>query len=1089
MEDLQDKIIELMDLFDDEEVTTADKIDRPQRALDREAIDDFMKRNPMAGGGTIAGGNIQGEQIYDRFGFKLPRFVTKDPTNKTNPYRVKIKKSELNPVPFSGNFRTLKEAKEVASKYKAGVQGPSVNLQLIENAQSVVDDYNKIIDKAVANRNLTGVGYFETYVKNKFPNKSDQTKILRRVYDNKMDYRDLTQVRKTLAKDLINLAMEQEKIVPLQFVYDRLGATRSAKLSSDVQQIVNKGLKNQTKIKVDRAIQSIVEADEIIDDSLQKTVADRIGRSYTGGKKRTWIAAFKQNPYYKKNKKLLDYAFTAGGKSSRAPGMSLSEILDDAKYKIGGGVTFSGKQTQFAGLRRYIFDYAKSHWHRNNFDGNPGKSLIEFYDKNGKPIKWKPGLKLKLGEVQFKIPSESDVMWSYNGAPKGSVSVTGPIADSSGVFKEVTETYNVMKEISDAPVTNPVTGKETTYNKLVSDIYKKGYGYQGKNIFGLDIDHFKGVRDHPFKNLRAMDRRLNISLGAIDKTFDNRNLKAKLKNEILGELATTTGSNYNQALKTYFVNQATNVLDKGIAPTLATESPYYSAVKKVYEQKNLPKVQKELLEKSYQRATKLEQTLLNNLQARSKLKECKIPAADGGRIGFALSDECIRDGLNETKKAAAAGDKKAARQLVETAEAASKGGRLLKNILGPGALLGEAVFEGALIGNRLLEGKPLDQAWAESYLSYLDPRKYAGQLDPRLMERERMLTRTINDETIDGPNANLLRAGFAAQDQLIAANKAVEDRNLAARAGKNIRYAPAAADAREQAARANLSANIISSDAFQEASRQAREYLDAQEGKRRFDLGIFGTPQGELSEDRRMFEANKAMKNLYTQYSDDELRQYLKQSLGTDDDKLIDKYLDLTGVTERITPSVTRTLSGLDVLRTGLQKAEAMQNLMGGAANFATGGRAGFKLGKLAKLKKSKVREEAKAIIDDSMKMQQEIDTTTELDKLIKKTLDEDFLDKKDTIIDTLNAKIARERKNFPYNQQVFEEPSQLEFYDDITKSNFRTKTGPFFDYQKRKNKAGGGLLKQAGDRSGAPPVSGPNSQGLQGLLNRVKKT
>ena len=53
MEDLQDKIIELMDLFDDEEVTTADKIDRPQRALDREAIDDFMKRNPMAGGGML----------------------------------------------------------------------------------------------------------------------------------------------------------------------------------------------------------------------------------------------------------------------------------------------------------------------------------------------------------------------------------------------------------------------------------------------------------------------------------------------------------------------------------------------------------------------------------------------------------------------------------------------------------------------------------------------------------------------------------------------------------------------------------------------------------------------------------------------------------------------------------------------------------------------------------------------------------------------------------------------------------------------------------------------------------------------------
>ena len=64
MEDLQDKIIELMDLFDDEEVTTADKIERPQRALDREAIDDFMKRNPQADGGMLVkpgfGGTRQG---------------------------------------------------------------------------------------------------------------------------------------------------------------------------------------------------------------------------------------------------------------------------------------------------------------------------------------------------------------------------------------------------------------------------------------------------------------------------------------------------------------------------------------------------------------------------------------------------------------------------------------------------------------------------------------------------------------------------------------------------------------------------------------------------------------------------------------------------------------------------------------------------------------------------------------------------------------------------------------------------------------------------------------------------------------------
>ena len=47
------KIIELMELFDDDEVTTADQIDRPQQALDREAYDDFNERNPLAGGGML----------------------------------------------------------------------------------------------------------------------------------------------------------------------------------------------------------------------------------------------------------------------------------------------------------------------------------------------------------------------------------------------------------------------------------------------------------------------------------------------------------------------------------------------------------------------------------------------------------------------------------------------------------------------------------------------------------------------------------------------------------------------------------------------------------------------------------------------------------------------------------------------------------------------------------------------------------------------------------------------------------------------------------------------------------------------------
>ena len=47
----------------DQVLTTADKIDpRPERALEKEAIDDFMKRNPMAGGGMLVQPSADGSR-------------------------------------------------------------------------------------------------------------------------------------------------------------------------------------------------------------------------------------------------------------------------------------------------------------------------------------------------------------------------------------------------------------------------------------------------------------------------------------------------------------------------------------------------------------------------------------------------------------------------------------------------------------------------------------------------------------------------------------------------------------------------------------------------------------------------------------------------------------------------------------------------------------------------------------------------------------------------------------------------------------------------------------------------------------------
>jgi hypothetical protein len=290
-----------------------------------------------------------------------------------------------------------------------------------------------------------------------------------------------------------------------------------------------------------------------------------------------------------------------------------------------------------------------------------------------------------------------------------------------------------------------------------------------------------------------------------------------------------------------------------------------------------------------------------------------------------------------------------------------------------------------------------------------------------------------------------------------------------------------------QAAEQELQKNTVSSDKVQFIDRKAEEIADAQMAKSAFAKqslkdqmdGIPTVADYTETEPGRMFPK---------QPSQTELNLDLLPTMPTDffqekTSDLLQRSQDLRDQGYDI--STKDLMEYQDKLKSmPLSELATMYNpeqVYGASGTFgeplAKGGRAGFKIGS--------TRKGVLSLIDKGIKKTPK-DITPDLDALIKKTLDEDFFDKKDRIVDTLNVKAARERKNFPYNQKVQEEPDQLEFYDDITKSNFKTKTGPFFDRRKR---AGGGILKQAGDSSGPPPESGPMSEGLQGLMKRGIKT
>ena len=78
----------------------------------------------------------------------------------------------------------------------------------------------------------------------------------------------------------------------------------------------------------------------------------------------------------------------------------------------------------------------------------------------------------------------------------------------------------------------------------------------------------------------------------------------------------------------------------------------------------------------------------------------------------------------------------------------------------------------------------------------------------------------------------ILRSGFAAQDQVSAFNEAVKEklRGESANRLSDIENR-AAADVREQGRNVNQSKDMLSSNAFQEATKQAQEYIQSQTGE------------------------------------------------------------------------------------------------------------------------------------------------------------------------------------------------------------------------------------------------------------------
>jgi len=800
--DIVKRIEDLMDLFDEGEVTTADQTQRPE-----DPYRDFNERNPMAGGGMLVQPSADGSR--PGYANRKPKFASKEFIAQRDKGKdiPKVRKY-LNKVLLKKDSIVFKNIEDI--KNKAGLRKDS----------KVNADISRLLNTEYKDKVQTE-GQIE---KKKYGNNAEKfRKILR-------------DIQKTIPKgkkQFINIAYTAKKNKlegnPSSGAYSRIlqepEFDNFVVLTKDVQS-------NPQIIRFAEEFEKLYEIQDIDKD---------------------FFGQLAKNIYGKKNKDTL--------RKISADASKYAEFL----YGVRDVKDADGKRLKLPSVEKR------------------GDYLFELLDET---LGLEEGEKGKVRPFKFGAGFERDRMFAIRdgllGLKEGQTE-----AQRINIRKLLKKGYN-LDEVAGLSATHEIA---PGYTELVQGLRKKvnsdkagkidkpfarileqvitgekpakGYRYgtnkSGRPIFYQDINEVVNLYN---KDAAAYGKKYGIDVPLIE--YDK---SKKLKPQ-----------DFLKNYKYLSPEAKANVQDlarKGVG--IRTEAITMSQ----FEDAGNPNL-------------KTDKIILNKIQSYSKLPKCKVNLkADGGRIGFANSIECIQDGLKEQKIAAQQGNKKAAQELIQVGKVATRAG-LLKNVLGPGAILGEAVYEGAVIGNKVLGGTPADIAWAESYLSYLDRRKYRGELDPLKMRREDMLTREVEDadgniKTIDAPGSSVLRSGFAAQDQLSAFNKAIEDRNLAKKARRIDQYLPAAAEAREQGARADQSADIISSDAFKDASRIAQEYLQGQTGAniakyRTEDFGRFESGKEKADRKRRMQKMFPEMpRQFLTEKTSDLLNRtrYLR-SLGFD---------------------------------------------------------------------------------------------------------------------------------------------------------------------------------------------------------------
>jgi hypothetical protein len=620
---------------------------------------------------------------------------------------------------------------------------------------NAVEFYNKLVAKAFEKKNLSKVPAWDNFVINKYGdeaasvkeffrnrnikpvNLSDEKikliKVLKKEWNDGLTYRSPLELKSRVKKMDVRGKVPLRRDDPSQVLANRILEAMEGLDSKEIKikKAFNSIRKNNEVLRIPkREFTGAMEKASII----KKMITDKIGFSTDTITMNKGLSLVKG---YEKNIKQFNWMGQQGAKQLN--GMTFDEAFDLANKRIGGGMSWKfGEITALnPNPKNTVMDWALRHFDQTSGWGEESK--IKFFDKKGDPITWKSGKKLNRSQVYFTYEG-SPIKWGLTAPGKNFKGQFGNIVDEyvtrkHGTFNNVFAAHKEHYTMMNTKVTHPNTGKKVTFGELMTDVYKKGFGYKRGRPFA--IDHRFGIANDPFNNLRSVSKRTNLALRDMHQYVPQKGLALKLEKELLANYVDPktgrglTGVDRRTALIKEQIGVAEDVLVKRKKFPLSGYQEIGGKFLEPSKFKTLTKPEQKIVQQMAKADT---YKIFKSYQNNGIGPNCKIGGkAEGGRIGFAAGgyDQCMNNAIQEHNEKLKKGDLGARTKQFKINQTKNmknilglglKGGRGLAGVIGGwGGAAIEVAVEGGFYEWARRKGLTHEQALEETFFTKLLP--------------------------------------------------------------------------------------------------------------------------------------------------------------------------------------------------------------------------------------------------------------------------------------------------------------------------------------------------------------------------------